>query len=118
MRGMALERLPSGDGTGAELVLSGDHLPRRAVGADPDRQGEPVVALLADHPVAHVSQPVELALFQADPLGQPRDLTGDACDRLAERVHGDEPLVDETEDELRPAAPADRVAVEIALAGD
>ena len=96
---------------------------RRAV---VDRQREPPVALLADHPVVHVAQPVELALVAE--VGDPADLVDDLHDLVAEagvdlllgqrlarlvveRAHADEPLVDEAEDERRPAAPAMRVAV-------
>ena len=78
--------------------LRADDLPAVAVGALPDRQRQAVVALLADHPVAHVSQPVELALLEADPLRQPGHRARRGADRLAQRVHGDEPLVDEPED--------------------
>ena len=115
MRRMALELLPAGDRALAELVLRADDLPRVAVGALPDRQGEAVVALLADHPVAHVPEPVELALLEADARRQPRHLARGSADRLAQRIHGDEPLVDEAEDQLRPAAPAVGVGVGVLL---
>src|SRR5204863_353567 len=81
-RGMPLERLPARNGAVTQLVAAADHLPRLAVLAHPDRQRQAVVALLADHPIAHVSEPVELALLQADPFGQPVDLARDFGDRL------------------------------------
>ena len=115
VRGVPLEGLPAGDRAIAQLVTTADHLPRLAVLADPDGQREAVVALLADHPVAHISQPVQLALLEADALRKPADLTRDLRDRLPQRVHPDEPLVDQPEDELRAASPADRVAVQVTL---
>ena len=115
MRRVAVERVPAGDGALAELVLRADDLPRVAIDALPDRQRQAVVALLADHPVAHVSEPVELALLEADVRRQPRHVARRAAHRLAQRVHGDEPLVDEAEDQLRPTAPAMGVRVRIAL---
>ena len=82
---------------------------RRAV---VDRQRQAPVALLADHPVVHVAEPVELALVAE--VGDPADLVDDVHDLVAQarvdllrrerlarlvvdRAHRDEPLVDEAE---------------------
>ena len=101
---------------------------RAARGAVVDRQRQAPVALLADHPVAHVAQPVELALVAeagdpADPVDDLHDLVAQArVDLLAgqrvarlvvDRPHADEPLVDEAEEQRRAAAPAVRVAVAV-----
>src|SRR5207302_5448355 len=72
VRGMARELLPPFHRALAELVLAADHLERPAGPALPDGQGQPPVALLADHPIAHVLEPVQFAL-QAE-LGDPADL--------------------------------------------
>ena len=95
-----------------------------------DRQRQAPVALLADHPVVHVPEPVELALVAE--VGDPADLVDDLHDLVAQagvdllpaqrlarlvvdRPHADEPLVDEAEDERRAASPAVRVAVDVRL---
>ncbi len=126
MRGVALEILPACDGPLVELVAPTDDLDRAARRAVVDRQRQAPIALLADHPVVHVAEPVELALVAevrdpADLVDHVHDLVAEAgVDLLGgqrrawlvvERTHADEPLVDETEDERRPAAPAVRVAV-------
>ena len=109
-----------------ELVAPADHVDRAARAALVDRQRQPPVALLADHPVAHVAQPVELALVAE--IGDPADVVDDVHDlvaqagvdllggqrlarRVVDRAHADEPLVDEAEHERGAAAPAVRVAV-------
>ena len=78
-----------------------------------DRQRQTPVALLGDHPVVHVGEPVELAL-QAE-TRDPADLARDVHHRLAQVVHADEPLVDQPEDEIGAAAPADGIAVLVLL---
>ena len=126
VRGVALERLPALDRALVELLAAADDLDRAARRAVVDRQRQAPVALLADHPVVHVAQPVELALVAE--VRDPADLVDDVHDLVAQagvdllggqrlarlvvqRTHADEPLVDEAEDERRPAAPAVRVAV-------
>ncbi len=126
VRAVALELLPALDGTLPELVAPADHLDRPACRAVVDRQRQPPVALLADHPVVHVAEPVELALVAeirdpADPIDRLHDLVAEACvdllrrQRLAwlvvQRPHRDEPLVDQPEQQGRAASPAVRVAV-------
>ncbi len=121
--------LPAGDRPLAELLPSADHVEGAAGGAVVDRQRQPPVALLADHPVVHVQEPVELALVAE--AGDPPDPVHDLHDLVAEarvdllgvssraagrrRAHADEPLVDQPEEERRPAAPAVRVAVPVRL---
>ena len=126
VRAVTLERLPALDRALLELLATTDDLDRAARRAVVDRQREPPVALLADHPVVHVAEPVELALVAevrdpADLVDDLHDLVAQAgvdlllAERLArlvvERAHADVPLVDEAEDERRAAAPAVRVAV-------
>ena len=118
MRRVALELVPAGHRPIAQLVVRADDLPAVALGALPDGQRQAVVALLADHPVGHVPQPVELALLQPDPLRQPGHRARGVREQLAQRVHGDEPLIHQPEDDLGAAAPADRVGVAVLLACD
>jgi len=113
-----------------ELLAPADDVERAARLAVEDRQGETVVALLGDHPVAHVDQPVELAVVPE--RREPGDLVHDLHDLVAEAgvdlflaerlarlvvdlAHADEPLVHEPEQQRRAAAPAVRVAVAVRL---
>ncbi len=126
MRRVALEPLPAGHRPLVELLAAADDVERAARLAVVDRQRQAPVALLADHPVVHVDQPVELALVAE--ARDPADLVDDLHDLVAEagldlgrgqlgarpvvdRAHRDVPLVDEPEDERRVAAPAVRIAV-------
>ncbi len=126
MRRVALELVPARHRALVELLAAADDLDRAARRAVVDRQRQAPVALLADHPVVHVAQPVELALVAE--VRDPADLVDDVHDLVAQarvdlflgqrlarlvvqRSHADEPLVDEAEDERRPAPPAVRVAV-------
>ena len=109
---VVLELLPALCGLLAQLVAAADHLDV-AAGAGVDRQGQAVVALLRDHPVGHVAQPVQLA--RQPELRDPADLPRHRHHRLAQLVHRDEPLVDEAEDQLAVAAPADGVAMAVLL---
>ena len=70
------------------------------------------VALLADHPVAHVVQPVQLAV--EGPTGEPADLPRDVLDLVPPR-HVDVPLVHVAEQQRRLAPPAMRIAVRVWL---
>ncbi len=99
-----------------QLLLAADDIEVLTVFAlaDPDRQGQPPEALLRDHPVAHVLEPVELAGLAV--RREPADLRDELLDAVAP-VHTDEPLVDQAEDELALAAPAVRVDVGVALLG-
>ena len=111
VRRVALELVPARDRALPQLVARADDLPGVAVGAGPDRQRQAVVALLADHPVAHVPEPVELALLEADARRQPRDLAGRVA-QLGSRSGSMAMNHSSTRRkiELGPAAPADRVA--------
>ena len=95
-----------------------------------DRQRQAPVALLADHPVVHVQEPVELPVVAEardppDPVHDLHDLVAEAgvdlrrgqlgAGLVVDRAHRDVPLVDEAEDERRPAPPAVRVAVVVGL---
>ena len=130
VRRVALERVPALDRAPLELLATADDVERAARAAVVDRQREAVVALLGDHPVAHVQQPVELALVAErrdppDPVDALHDLVAEAGvdlrlgQRLARLVvdlaHADVPLVDEPEQQRRPAPPAVRVAVAVRL---
>ena len=61
----------------------------------------------------HVGEPVKLAVHAK--RRHPVDAAGDVHHRLAQLIHRDEPLVDEAEDEVGAAAPADRIAVAVLL---
>ena len=113
VRRVALERVPALDRPLAQLLAAADDLDRAARAAVVDRQRQAPVALLADHPVVHVAEPVELALVAevgdpADPVDDLHDLVAQAGvdllgrQRLArlvvDRAHADVPLVDEAED--------------------
>ena len=111
VRRVSFQLLPAGDGPLPQLVLVADDLEVTALLAFPDGQRQAPVALLGDHPVVHVAQPVQLPLQPEG--GDPADLPRDVHDVVAQLVHGDEPLVHQPEDELGAAAPADRIAVRV-----
>ena len=95
-----------------QLVLAPDD-GQVALGAHVERQRQAPVALARDAPVAHVAEPVLHAL--AVVRGRPLDGAVGLDHRLAHLVRRDEPLVDDAEDQLGAAAPADRVAVRVGL---
>ena len=82
-----------------------------------DRQRQTPVALLGDHPVVHVAR-ASRARAPARTTGASRIWRVTRHHRLAQLVHGDEPLVDQPEDEIGAAAPADRVAVRVVARRD
>src|SRR5262245_28927021 len=84
-----------------------------AAAADPNGERQSPEALLGDHPVAHVSQPIQLPSFA---LGWDPTNGGHHLHDAVAPIHSDEPLVDRTENQLMLAAPAVRVDVGIALA--
>src|SRR3954462_441910 len=100
---MAVEGAPALDGALFELDFGADDFVLAAFLALEDGQSEAVVALLRNHPVVHVLEPVELA-GEAE-LRDPARLAGDIHDLKTKLIHGDEPLVDEAKDELGAAAP-------------
>ncbi len=130
VRGVPLERVPALDRPLPQLLATAHDVERAARLAVEDRERQPVVALLRDHPVAHVQEPVELALVAEgrdppDPVDDLHDLVAEAAVHLlrgqgltrlvVDLAHADEPLVDEPEQERRLAAPAVRVAVGVRL---
>ena len=130
MRCVALEPFPTHDRASLQLLAAADDLDRAAGRAVVDRQRQPPVALLADHPVVHVAEPVELALIPevrdpADAVDDLHDLVAQAPLELlrrqlvarlvVDRTHADVPLVDQAEDERRAASPAVWVAVVVRL---
>jgi len=111
VRRVTLENVPARHGTRLELVLVLDHLIVIARVALPDGQRQPPVAFLADHPVVHVTQPVQLAVKAKG--RDPANLTGHIHHLVAELIHADKPLVHQTEHQRGLAAPADGIAVGI-----
>ena len=85
VRGVPLEFLPACHRSLLEFVLIADDLKVAARLALPDRQRQPPVALLTDHPVMHVAQPVQLAV-QAE-RGDPANLPGHLHHIVAQFVH-------------------------------
>ena len=115
---MAGELVPAFDGALLEFGERADDFEiARIVRIFPDRQREAPVALLGDHPVAHVGQPFQLAFLALDFLRQPFNLPRDVLNLLPP-IHIDEPLIDEPEDEFVAGPPAERVDVRIFLDGD
>ena len=98
--------------------------------ANPDRQGQPPVTFLADHPIVHVAQPVHFTIIAegripVDLIDHIHDLVaqaglffgyGDFVPRLIVKgAHADKPLIDKTVNQLFAAAPAVRIAMGVAL---
>ena len=94
-------------------MLRADHFEFATLVAFEDGKRKTIVALLGDHPVVHVAEPVELARLSKrwDPLDILRNLHKQFTDRL----HADEPLVDQPKHKLRTTSPADRIPVGIRL---
>src|ERR1035437_8753841 len=126
MRRVPLECLPAFDRPFGQLLATADDCNLAAMGALVDRERQAPIALLADHPVVHVEEPVELSLIPE--TGDPGDAFDHFHDLVAKarvhlfashlvtrlvvnRAHADVPLVHETEHEGCPATPAVRVAV-------
>ena len=130
MGGMPLKLLPALNGPLPQFLLAANDVEPATLLALPDRQGQPPVALLGDHPVMHVAQPVHLPLEAEgrNPAGVLQDLhdlvakvsllllLGHFLIGLVQLLaHGDEPLIHQPEYQLRPTAPADGVAVGVVL---
>ena len=113
-----------------QVMVAADDIEMPARLALPDGQRQAPVALLADHPIVHVAQPVHLAVIAK--FRMPVDLIHDIHDLIAQAglffgrghlgarlviqlAHADEPLVHQAEDQLLAAAPAGGVAVAVAL---
>src|SRR5258708_7605956 len=110
---MALKLFPAGYSSFFQLVLAADDLECTALLTIIDRQSQSPVALLGDHPVVHVAQPVQFAL-QAKGWN-PGGLARYIHDLVTQLVHGDVPFVDQAEDQFCLTTPADRIAVLIVL---
>src|SRR5438874_704957 len=80
MRRMAFELVPTFGGAGLQFRAAADNFEIACRLIDPNRQRQAPVALLRNHPIAHVAQPIELARFAVDDLGQKRDRFDDAHD--------------------------------------
>ncbi len=130
VRRVTFELVPALDGTFAELVLVTDDLVMGAlfVVADPDRQSQSPIALLGDHPILHIAQPIHLSRIAE--LGDPLDLIHHVHDLIAqaggfflfrdlfarlvvELAHADKPFVDQAEDQRCATAPADGIAMRV-----
>ena len=81
---------------------------------NPDRQRETPEAFLRDHPVAHVAEPLALAILPVDAGRQPFNLPCDIFDFFPP-VHIDEPLVDQPEDKFIARPPAMRIDVRVSF---
>ena len=125
VRAVALELAPALNGARGQLFPAGQDVDS-AARAVVDRQGQAPIALLADHPVMHVQEPVQLPLVteSRDPLDVAdyiHDLVSQAgvdlgrskfcARRRVDLTHADVPLIDEAEDERRAATPAVGIAV-------
>ncbi len=132
VRRVPLEDVPPFDGARAQFVLVAEHLEviTVLVIAHPDRQRQTPVALLGDHPIVHVAQPVHLAGVAefGDPLNlihHIHDLVAQTARFLFRRdllaglivqfAHIDEPFIHQTEDQRRVAAPADGITVRVTV---
>src|SRR5260370_2128576 len=110
---MALKLFPAGYSSFFQLVLAADDLECTALLTIIDRQSQSPVALLGDHPVVHVAQPVQFAL-QAKGWN-PGVLARYIHDLVTQLVHGDVPFVDQPKARFCLAPPALRLAVLILL---
>ncbi len=110
---MSLKLFPTGDGTFLEFLFAADHLVAITTWAVVDGQRKTPVAFLGDHPIIHVTQPVHLTVKAK--LRYPLDLLYHVHDLVAERVHREKPLIDETEYQFSFATPACRIAMLVVL---
>ncbi len=107
VRTVALEGLPPGNRPLLKLLAAANHV-EPAARTFENRQRQPPEAFLADHPVAHVLQPVEFLL--ASPTGNPLNLLDHLHD-FAPPLHIDEPLIHRPKHQRAAAPPAVRVIV-------
>ena len=110
---MATKLLPALHSTSFQFVLIANDLVMPTGVAFPERQGESPVAFLADHPIVHVAQPVQLTVETEG--RNPADLARHVHDSMPQFVHADEPLIHQPKDEFHAAAPTGRVAVFVGL---
>ena len=105
---MSFEFVPSFDGASFEFIASADDVELFAFVAYPYREGQAPESFFGDHPIAHIGEPFDFAIFAEG--GDPFDIFGD-CDNFIAPIHIDIPLVDHAEDEFFAGAPAVRVDV-------
>ncbi len=115
LRGIVDVRRLLAPGNREQLLVGADHLLMRALDAAPDRQRSPPVAAARQRPVHHVLQPVAEPPL-ADVLGVPVDgaVLGDQLVLLLGGA--DEPAGGRVVEERPVAAPAEGVAVAVAVA--
>src|SRR6266702_3576745 len=78
-----------------------------------DGQCQSPVALLRDHPIVHIAQPIQFSL-QAK-CRNPCDLVNDIHDFVAQLVHRDVPFIYQAEYEFGLTTPADGITVLVVL---
>src|SRR5450755_1804622 len=88
MRRVALELFPARDCAFLQFLFAADDLEGSTLRTIEDWQREAPVALLGDHPIVHVAQPVQFAI-QAE-RWYPGDLLHDFHDLVAQLIHRDE----------------------------
>ena len=130
MRRIARELIPALYRALLQLSLAAYHIEPAAIAALVYRQRQPVVALLGNHPIVHIAEPVQLPRIPelrlpADSVHHIHYLVAQACrlffvrNLIARLVmlspHADEPLIHQPEHQLRIAAPAHRIAMRIRL---
>src|SRR6202165_1261978 len=110
---MTLELLPASHCSFFKFLLTTDDFKGTALWAIVDGQSQAPVAFLGDHPIVHVTQPIQ---FTIEAKGRdPGDLAYHIHDFIAQLLHRDEPLIYQAEDQFGMAAPACRIAVFIIL---
>ena len=110
VRRVPLKRHPAFHCARLEFFIAADYL-EAAIGIFPNWQSETPIALLADHPVVHVVQPIGLALFAK--RRHPVDLLVHPHHVVAQGVHADVPLVHHAVQQRRATTPAVRISVHI-----
>ena len=123
---MPRQGVKPGNGAPLKLRAGAKHLYSAAPFALVDGERKPPIALLRDHPVAHVAEPIELAIVSE--RWEPRDVVNDIHDLIAQAprllcrtqllawllvggAHADKPLIHESEGERRCTAPTVRIPV-------
>src|SRR6266700_138514 len=108
-----MELLPTRHCSLLQFVFATDDLEGATLRTVVDGQSQTPVAFLGDHPIIHIPQPVQFTLQAKG--GDPGDLAHDIHDLVAEILHGDEPFIDQTEDEFGTTSPAGGIAVFVVL---
>ena len=128
MGGVAFKFLPAFDSAFLQFFATADSF-KVVAGfriALPDGQGQSPVAFFGDHPIVHIAQPIQFAIFAkrrypVDFFGDIHNLVAQTgffffrrhfCARfVVEFAHTNEPLVNQAKDQFGFAAPAGGVAV-------